>query len=145
MLTFEYLWERAAFGQANGHRPELVDAPAGWPSVGKLIAHAAEAGRWGIFLSLHPLPDWQGNTMLSFVVASADAEFPMALCIRDARSEKNSRGNRFCKRLYVDATPHRFEIEFEEIQSKMEDTPFDFSRVEAVVFRVCSESQNASI
>ncbi len=134
LLEFEHRWERATFNQPGSQSPNLVQTPAGWPIDGSTIAHAAEAGQWGIFLSLHPLPDWQGYSTLSFVVASTGAEFPMAFCIRDVRPDKNSLSNRFCKRIYVNVTPQRVHISFDEIQSKMEERLFDFSRVEAVVF-----------
>ena len=59
LLEFEHRWERATFNQPGSQSPNLVDMPAGWPSDGTTIAHAEEAGQWGIFLSLHPLLDRQ--------------------------------------------------------------------------------------
>ena len=134
LLSFEQTWETATISRTNGLKPSRVAAPDDWPVDGATIAHGTEAGRWGIFLSLHLSPDWQGYSKLSFVAASADAEFPLALCIRDIRPDRKSRRNRFCKHLTVNSEAQRFVVEFDEIRLAMEGRPFDFTRVEALVF-----------
>ena len=134
LLSFEHAWEMATISKTNGVKPSRIAAPDDWPVVGATIVQGTEAGRWGIFLSLHPLPDWQGYAKLSFVAASVDAEFPMAFCVRDTRPDRKSRRNRFCKHLTVSSEAQRFVVEFDEIQSTMKDRAFDFTRVAALVF-----------
>jgi len=82
LLSFEQAWEMATISKTDGLKPSRIATPDDWPVDGATIAHGTEAGRWGIFLSLHPLPDWQGYSKLSFVAASVDAEFPIAFCVR---------------------------------------------------------------
>ena len=145
LLSSEHSWELLTISKTGERKPRPVDAPPGWPTAGTAILHGTETGRRGIFLSLHPLPNWQGYSSLSFVVASAGDEFLVSFCIRDMRPHSKARRNRFCKRLPVNATPQRWVIEFEEIQAKMKNRPFDFSRVAAVVFSAARPGRNKEL
>jgi hypothetical protein len=133
LLTFDNSWERMTISPVDGQRPTIVKSSQDWGTPGN-IGHGIELGRWGIFLSLHPLPDWRDYSNLSFVVAAHEKEFPMEVCIRDERPKGDPNRNRYCKRIPVTATPARYTITFEEIQLSADKRPFDFSRVEAVVF-----------
>jgi hypothetical protein len=134
LLTFENRWETAAFGQTAGRRPDLVASPATWPNDGALVANAVEDGRWGIFLSLHPLPDWSDYSKISFVAASVGEPFVMDIGIREVLYDKAIEPNRYYATMRVNPEPKTFTFTFEKIQVAMKDRPFDFSRVESVVF-----------
>jgi hypothetical protein len=130
--SFEHVWERATFGQTNKARPRIVDAPPGWPVDGKSIARAEESGRWGIMISLDPLPDWRGYSQVSFVVASTGEPFRLGIGVRDMR-QPDDYGIRFYKSVPIDATPRRVSVTFEEILARESERPFDFGRVESLV------------
>lgn len=135
LLVFENAWERATLSQNYGGPPDFVAGPDEWPDPGSSIAYAEEYGRSGIFLSLHPLPDWRGYARLSFTAASATASaFPMAFCILDAKPDKETRRNRFCKDIVLSSTVAEYSVEFSEIEKAMPLRPFDFSRVSSVAF-----------
>ena len=136
LLTFERRWETAAFGQVPGHRPELVTAPADWPGDGTVVAHAVERGRWGIFLSIHPLPDWRGYETLSFLIASAGEEFSLDMCIRNKYLKGEEARNQYCKSIKVGPEAREISIPYSEILAGSKSGTFDFSRVDAVVFSV---------
>jgi hypothetical protein len=134
LLTFENRWESAAYGQTRRRKPTLVAAPSSWPGDGSVVARAVESGRWGIFLSLYPQPDWSGYGALSFLAASAGEEFSMSACIINKRPSRTSRGNFYCKRVQVGPAPQKYSIAFSEIESGTKTQSFDFSRVQEVVF-----------
>ncbi|MCH8250686.1 MAG: hypothetical protein IH913_13910 [Proteobacteria bacterium] len=127
LLTFEHAWEAATFGQTANQRPDVVDAPFHWPASGKKVSRSSEDGRWGIFLSLHPAQDWRGYSQLSFVAASNGERFAMDIGIREKH-------NRYYSSIWVEPGPQRFTITFDDIRAAAKDGPFDFSRVESVVF-----------
>ena len=134
LLTFENRWESAAFGQTQGKRPTIVEVPVGWPAGGPLVARAVEHGRWGIFLSLHPLPNWSDYETLSFVIASAAEEFALDICINDTKATRESSSNRFCKSVEIGPLPQDISITFAEIKNGANSQHFDFTKVDAVVF-----------
>jgi hypothetical protein len=134
LLTFENRWESAAFGQTPWRKPTLVAAPSSWPGDGSVVARAVESGRLGVFLSLHPQPDWSGYGALSFLAASAGEEFSMSACISDKRPSRTSRGNFYCKRMQVGPAPQQYSIAFSEVNRGTKTQNFDFSRVQEVVF-----------
>jgi hypothetical protein len=133
LLTFEHVWERVTYRQVHGVKPTIVAAPRAWSSDGK-VAYSVESHQYGIFLSLLPLPDWRGYSSIKFTLAAHGKGFPVAVCVRDARPNNDPHNNRYCKRVLVTALPTDFSITFDEIRSTADERPFDFSRVEAVVF-----------
>ena len=138
LLSFEQAWETATFDQTADRRPDVVDAPADWPARGDKVSRSTEDGRWGIFLSLHPVQDWRGYSQLSFVAAANSSRFAMDIGVRELRPADQDKANRYYSNVWVKLEPQRFRITFEEIQSAMKNRPFDFSRVEAVVFSAAS-------
>jgi len=134
LLTFEHRWETAVLRPIEGHRPTLVAAPVGWPGDGSMVARAVENGRWGIFLSLQPLPDWRGYENLRFLAATTGEESSMHVCIRDWGPTKTQSRNQFCRRMALGPLAHEYSISFSEIQAGAKFPAFDFSRVDAVVF-----------
>jgi len=134
LLSFEQAWERATFDQTANRRPDVVDAPADWPVTGDKVSRSTEDGRWGIFLSLHPVQDWRGYSQLSFVAAANSSRFAMDIGVRELRPADQDKANRYYSNVWVGLEPQRFTITFEEIQTAMKNRPFDFSRIEAVVF-----------
>jgi hypothetical protein len=145
LLTFESRWETAAFGQTPGHRPTRVAAPADWPGDGSIVARAVEDGRWGIYLSLYPLPDWRGYERLKFLVASVDNELDLDMCIRDKYVSKGPPRNQYCKSMQIGPEPREFSIPFSEILSGSQSGSFDFSRVDAVVFSAAKPGTKSEI
>lgn len=134
LLTFEHAWETATIGQTATQRPDVTDAPPGWPTVGQKVSHSSEDGRWGILLSVHPVQDWRGYASLSFVAASAGESFAMDIGVKDLPKGDEYQGIRFYKSITVGPEPKRYAVTFEEIQAAAKDRPFDFSLVDAVVF-----------
>jgi len=134
LLTFENRWERAAFGQTQRRHPKLVAAPSAWPGDGTVVARSVESGRWGVFLSMYPQPDWSGYEALSFLAASVGEEFSMAACFSDSRASRTSFGNFYCQRMQVGPAPQEYSIPFSDIESGTQSRKFDFSRVQAVFF-----------
>ena len=133
LLTFDHSWEQAAFGQLDGERPGVIDSPDNWGGSGK-VARAEEKGRFGIFLSLHPLPDWRDYSRLSFTLAAHKSEFPAAVCVRDIRPKNDPYRNRYCVRIPVTTEPVDYSITFVDVQTASHVRPFDFSKVDAIVF-----------
>ena len=138
LLSFEQAWERATFDQTAKRRPDVVDAPADWPVKGDKVSRSTEDGRWGIFLGLHPVQDWRGYSQLTFVAAANSSRFAMDIGVREASPADQEKANRYYSNVWVELDPQRFTITFEEIRTAMKDRPFDFSRVEAVVFSAAS-------
>ncbi len=138
LLSFEQAWETATFDQTADRRPDVVDAPANWPVEGDKVSHSTEDGRWGIFLSIHPVQDWRGYSQLTFVAAANSSRFAMDIGVREASPADQANANRYYSSVRVELDPQRFTITFEEIRTAMKDRPFDFSRVEAVVFSAAS-------
>jgi hypothetical protein len=134
LLTFENRWESATIDSTRRRRPTLVAAPSTWPKDGSIVARAKESGRWGLFLTLQPQPDWSGYGSLSFLAASAGEEFLMSACVSDSRPNRTSRGNFYCKRMQVGPAPQEYSIAFSEIKSGTKSQKFDFSQVQAVFF-----------
>ena len=145
LLTFEHTWERAAFGQTVTRRPQLVDAPADWPVHGNTVARAREDGRWGIFISLQPKPDWRGYSSLSFVAASPGGPVAMDIGVKDMTLDGEYHGVRYYKSVIVKKTPTRFSVAFEDIQAHESDRPFDFAKVEGVVLSASKPGSGAEI
>ena len=133
LLTFEHNWEQTTFGQTAEERPSLATAPDGWPAPGDTVARAVENGRWGIFISVHPKPDWRTYSELSFLAASVGGEFSMDIGVRDMAKDGEHHGVRYYKTVRVDTQPRRYVIRFDEILASPEDRLFDFSLVETVV------------
>lgn len=145
LVTFEHAWERASISQTDQARPEIVPAPEGWPVVGDYVAHSEESGRWGIFVSVHPRQDWRGYGRLSFVAASAGESFAMDIGVKDLAKGDEYHGVRFYKSVIVGQKPKRYIVTFEEIQGVAKDRPFDFSRVEAVVFSAANPGNSQQL
>lgn len=136
LLTFEHRWETAAFGQTESVRPTLVKAPPDWPSDGSIVARAREHGRWGILLSMYPLPDWTNYTALSFTAAALETQVAMDVCIKDKSVQTDSGGILSCRSLRLGTKPQRYSIAIADIQSAVETQNFDVSNVDAIVFSV---------
>lgn len=134
LLTFEHAWETAAFGQTATRRPDVIDAPPAWPTSGRKVSRSIEDGRWGIFLSTHPVQDWREYTSLSFVAASAGETFAMDIGVTDSPKDEEYHGARYYKSITVGPEPKRYTVSFEDIQAAAKNRPFDFSLVESVVF-----------
>ena len=145
LLTFENRWETAAFGQTESERPKLVEAPAGWPSDGAIVARARESGRWGILLSMHPLPDWTEYKTLSFIAASIEERISMDICIKDKSKLNNSNGNLSCRSLRVDSTPRLYSIAIADIQAATKLQPFDIANIDAIVFSVAKPGTGSEV
>ena len=145
LLSFEHNWEKATFGQTQGKQPTLIAAPTGWPVPGDTVARAQENGRWGIFLSLHPLPDWRGYSNLSFVVASTEGRFTIDIGVRDIKKEGEDHGVRYYKTVLVSEEPQTVTILFDEIRARPQGRPFDFALVEAVVLSAALPGSGVAI
>jgi hypothetical protein len=145
LLTFEHAWERAAFNQTSGHRPTLVAKPPNWPVEGDTAALAQESGRWGIFLSFHPLPDWQGYSALSFVAASKHGDIEMDISVRDMPKDGEHEGVRYNKFVRLDEEPRRIVVAFDDIRANPKGRAFDLSLVEAVVLSASKPGQDSEV
>ena len=145
LLTFENRWETAAFGQTASARPSVKPAPLGWPGDGTSVAHAIEDGRWGIFLSMHPLQDWTGYSQVSFVAASTGEPFVMDMGIREIRFDKSIEPNRYYTTMRIGPEPKKITITFDQIQAAMKDRPFDFSHVESIVFSAAKPGESQEV
>lgn len=145
LLAFESRWETATFSQPGHHRPERVTAPSNWIGNGPTVVQAKEQGRWGIFMSVHPLPDWSDYKRIRFIAASTGERFRMDVGIRESWEKKAPEANRYYASFWVEPEPQVFEVSFEDIQSSMKDRPFDFSRVESLVFSAAKPSLDQSI
>jgi hypothetical protein len=146
LLTFEHAWEGATYSQPEKRRPSTEPAPVNWPTGGQTIARARESGRWGIFISLKPLPDWRGYERLSFVAASAGEPTKIDIGVKDVRRrEAGKEQSRFYKALQVDSTPKRYTVAFAEIEERASDRPFDFSRVESIVLSAANPGTNVEV
>jgi hypothetical protein len=145
LLTFESRWETAAFGQTPWNRPMRVAAPADWPGDGSFVARALEDGRWAIYLSMRPLPDWRGYERLKFLIASIDNEVALDMCIRDKRVSKGPPRNRYCKSMKIGPEPREYSIPYSEILKGSKSGLFDFSHVDSVVFSASKPGTNSEI
>ncbi len=71
---------------------------------------------------------------MSFVAASTDGPMALVVGIRDMHPDRGAPSSRFYKRVDLAETPQRFTISFDEIRTKSNERPFDFSHVESIVF-----------
>jgi len=145
LLTFEHAWESATFRTMTDHKSQLVPAPTTWPVSGDTVAKAKERGRWGIFITLRPWQDWRAFSKLTFVAASNHGRFAMDIGVRDIKQGDEYHGIRYYKRVWVDETPQRFTVTFEEIQSAGADRSFDFSHVEAIMLSAATPGNGTEI
>jgi len=141
LLSFEHRWETATFDQSDEDWATLIPAPDNWPGSGSTIVHGGDYGRFGYFLSLHPLPDWQGFGRIVFVAASVGDAFSLDLDIRDGRHDDNDESNEFLRTFQVGPEPQEYSITFAEIKTGTQTGQFDFSQVDKVVFSASKPSK----
>jgi len=134
LLTFEHRWETATFDQTGRKSADRIRAPDNWPGSGSTVVRGGDYGRWGFFLSLHPLPDWRGYDRIDFIAASVGEAFSLDLDIIDRHPDDSDASNRFIKSFQVGPDPQKFSITFAQIKAGTDTGQFDFSRVDAVVF-----------
>lgn len=145
LLTFEHAWESAAFSQTTGRRPMLVSKPPNWPVDGDVVALAKENGRWGIFISFHPQPDWRDYSALTFIAASYHGDVEMDISIRDMQKDGERSGVRYNKFVRLDEKPQRIVVAFDDIRANPKGRAFDLSLVEAVVLSASTPGQESEI
>jgi VanZ family protein len=145
LLTFEHRWENAIFGQTRSHLPALVARPTDWPADGDTVALATENGRWGIFLSVHPQPDWRDYSALSFVAASYKGEVGMDISLRDMPQDGERAGVRYNKFVRLDEKPQRVVVSFDEIRANPKGRPFDLSLVDAIILSASKPGQESKV
>ncbi len=131
VLTFESLWERSTFGQTASSRPSVVDAPEDWPVDGEHVAWSEESGRWGIFISIKPAPDWRGYSSLTFWAASTNHPFTLGIGLRDMD------GSRFYTAEPIGLVPRRVTI---ELPSKL-----NLSAIESITLSADSPGSGATL
>lgn len=145
LLTFESRWETATFSQPGHQRPERVKAPSKWIGDGPTVAQAIEQGRWGIFISIHPLPDWSDYNRIRFIAASNGERFRMDIGIRESWESNEPEANVYYTSFLIESEAQEFEISFDDVQAGMKDRPFDFSRVESLVFSAAEPGRGQTI
>ena len=69
----------------------------------------------------------------------------MDIGVKDLPKGDEYRGVRFYKSVNVGQKPKRYTVSFEEIQAAAKDRPFDFSRVQSIVFSAAKPGNNQEL
>jgi VanZ family protein len=134
LISFDNEWEKPLYADGRGIIPEVIAAPAGWPSSDATVAKVTFGENLVPGLDLQPFADWSDYEALTFHAAAlGDEMITFSVRIND-RSHNSEYDDRYNVTLTVGPVPKKLVIPLDDVRSAPKTREMDMGEISSLIF-----------